>query len=324
MRLRFALSALLLSIFAGSSPALAEYPDQPVKVVVPFPPGGFMDIVARVATDRLAHNLGRPVVVENRAGAGGKIGEEVVANSKPDGYTLLVDLAIRPTLMQALPTSEPDIDILNAFTPIGPIGSSPMLLVAAPTLGVKDFASFMAKIRAEPDKHSYASVGVGSPGHIAAAQLANQFGLKAVHAPYRGGGPALQDLVAGVVSWIVVTPTGTMSLIEAGKIVPLALYNPTRLKQLPNVPTLGELGYPAFRDVVMSVYLMAPAATPKPVIDRLSAAILEAQADASVKARLEGIAIEPSPPTDVQATRKQIQEQIQAWESAVKQVKVTQ
>ena len=272
MRLRLASRALLLSMLASINSALAQYPDQPVKVVVPFAAGGFMDTVARVATERLARSLGRPLMIENRAGAGGRIAEEFVANSKPDGYTLLFGLVIRPTLMQALPTPEPDIDILKAFVPIGPIGTSPMLLNAAPALGVKDFASFVAKVRSDPGKHTYASAGVGTPGHVAAAQLARQLGLKAVHAPYRGGAPALQDLAAGVVSWIVDTPTGSMPLIQADKIVPLALLNPTRLKQLPNVPTLGELGHSAFRDEVMSVYLMAPAATPKPVIDRLSAA----------------------------------------------------
>ena len=170
----------------------------------------------------------------------------------------------------------------------------------------------------------YASAGLGTPGHIAAAQLARQFGLKAVHAPYRGGAPALQDLVAGVVSWIVDTPTGSMPLIQADKIVPLVLLNPTRLKQLPNVPTLGELGHSAFRDEVMSVYLMAPAATPKPVVDRLSAAIMELQADPAVKSRLETISIEAAPPTDVQATGKIVREQIEAWGKAVNQAKETQ
>jgi tripartite-type tricarboxylate transporter receptor subunit TctC len=321
MRLRLAWSALLLSMLASINPALAQYPDQPVKVVVPFAAGGFMDTVARVATERLARSLGRPLIIENRAGAGGRIAEEFVANSKPDGYTLLFGLVIRPTLMQALPTPEPDIDILKAFVPIGPIGSSPMLLNAAPALEVKDFASFVAKVRSDPGKYTYASAGVGTPGHVAAAQLARQLGLKAVHAPYRGGAPALQDLVAGVVSWIVDTPTGSMPLIQADKIVPLALLHPTRLKQLPNVPTLGDLGHSAFRDEVMSVYLMAPAATPRPVIDRLSAALMELQADPAVKSRLENISIEAAPPTDLQATGKMVQEQIEAWQKAVKQAK---
>jgi tripartite-type tricarboxylate transporter receptor subunit TctC len=326
MCLRHALSALMFILCAVPNAALsAEYPDQPVKVVVPFPAGGFMDTVARVATDRLTQSLGKPLVIDNRGGAGGKIAEEFVANSNPDGHTLLIGLVIRPTLMQAVDTGGgPDIDIMSTFVPIGPIGSSPMLVNVSPSLGVKDFASFVAKVRSEPDKHAYASAGVGTPGHIAVAQLARQFGLKAVHAPYRGGAPALQDLAAGVVSWIVDTPTGSLPLIQAERIVPVALLNPTRIKQLPAVPTLTELGHSSFRDEVMTVYLMAPAATPKPVVDRLSAAIAELQADPEVKSRLEKISIEPAPPTDLQATRKLVHEQIEAWNNAVKQIKQAQ
>jgi tripartite-type tricarboxylate transporter receptor subunit TctC len=325
MRLGAALSAMMLVLFASATPALtAEYPDQTVKVVVPFPAGGFMDAVARVSTERLARSLGRPVVVENRAGAGGKIGEEFVANSNADGYTLLISLVIRPTLMQVVGSGGREIDILDAFVPIGPIGSSPMILNVSPNLGVKDFATFVQKIRSEPDKHNYASAGTGTPSHIASAQLVRQLGLKAVHTPYRGGAPALQDLAAGIVSWIIDTPTGSLPLIQGNKIVPLVVLNPTRIKQLPEVPTLAEGGHSSFKDEVMAVYLMAPAATPKPVVDRLSAALMELQADPAVKARLENIAIEPAPPTDVRATRRVVHEQIEAWDKAVKQAKEQQ
>jgi tripartite-type tricarboxylate transporter receptor subunit TctC len=321
MHLRFAFSAMMLAI-AGAHPALAaDYPDQPVKVVVPFPAGGFMDAVARIATERLARSLGRPLVVENRGGAGGKIGEEFTANSKPDGYTLLIGLVIRPTLMQAIGSGSPEIDMMKAFVPIGPIGSSPMILNVSPHLGVKDFPSFVKKIRSEKGKHNYASAGVATPSHIASSQLVRHFGLNAVHTPYRGGAPALQDLAAGVVSWIVDTPTGSMPLILGKKIVPLAILYPRRVKQLPDVPTLVDIGHPMFRDEVMSVYLMAPAAVPKQVVDRLSAALMELQSDAMVKSRLEKIAVDPAPPTDLQATRRLVQEQIDAWGKAVKQSK---
>ena len=323
MRLWFALGAALFVMFANAERAVSqEYPDQPIKAVVPFPAGGFMDTVARVATERLSRNLGRPLVVENRGGAGGRIAEEFVANSKPDGYTLLIGLVIRPTLMQATDTgSGQDIEIAKAFIPIGPIGTSPMLVNVSPALGVKDFASFVAKMKAEPGKHTYASAGVGTPGHVAGAQLVRQLGLNVVHAPYRGGAQALQDVASGVVAWIVDTPVGSMPLVQANKVLPLALLYPKRIKQLPEVPTISELGHSLFRDELMSVYLMAPAGTPKPVIDRLSTALMELQEDPSVKSRLEAIAIDPAPPTDVQATSKLVREQIEAWDKAVKQSK---
>ena len=322
-RLGIVLTALIV-IFAGAKTApVADYPDRAVKVVVPFAAGGFMDVVGRIASERLSQSLGQPVVVENRGGAGGRIGEDFVTNSQPDGYTLLIDLVIRPTLTQMQPVSagDQDIEIEKAFVPIGPIGSSPMILNVSPSFGVKDFASFVKKIRSEPGKHSYASAGVGTPSQVVSAQLVRELGLNAVHVAYRGGAPALQDVTAGVVAWMVDTPSGSLPLIQGGRVVPLFVVNPTRVKELPDVPTLSELGHSGFRDEIMSIYLMAPAATPKPVIDRLSTALMQLQADTTVRSRLENISIEAAPPTDLQATRKLVREQIDAWDKAVKQAK---
>jgi tripartite-type tricarboxylate transporter receptor subunit TctC len=320
MRLGLALSALILAILANAAPAgAADYPDRALKVIVPFPAGGFIDTVARIASQHLSSSIGQPLVVENRGGAGGKIGEEFVAKTDPDGYTLLVDIITRPTLMQAVNTGEPEtIDIQKAFVPIGAIGASPMILNVSPDLGVKDFASFVQKIKSEPGKHNYASAGLGTPSHIVSAQLVRELGLKAVHTPYRGGAPALQDVASGVMSWMVDTPSGSLGLSQAGKIVPIFVVNPTRVKELPDVPTLAELGYPSFTNEIMAIYLMAPAGVPKPVIDRLSAAMMQLQADAAVRSRLEKIAIEPSARADLQATRAQVSEQIDAWDKAVK------
>jgi tripartite-type tricarboxylate transporter receptor subunit TctC len=320
MRPGLALTALILAAFATAGPAAAaDYPERPVKVIVPFPAGGFMDTVARIATQRLSVSLGQPLVVENRGGAGGKIGEEFVAKAEPDGYTLLIDIITRPTLMQAVNTGEPEtIDMRKTFVPIGAIGASPMILNVSPDLGVKDFASFLQKIKSEPGKHNYASAGLGTPSHIVSAQLVRELGLKVVHTPYRGGAPALQDVAGGTMSWMVDTPSGSLGLIQAGKIVPIFVVNPTRVKELPDVPTLAELGYPSFTNEIMAIYLMAPAGAPKPVIDHLSAAVMQLQTDAAVKSRLEKIAIEPAAPANLEATRTQVSDQIDAWDKAVK------
>ncbi len=322
-RLGIVLIALIVMFATANAALAADYPDRAVKVVVPFAAGGFMDVVGRIASERLSQSLGQPVVVENRGGAGGRIGEDFVTNSQPDGYTLLIDLVIRPTLTQMQPVSagDQDIEIEKAFVPIGPIGSSPMILNVSPSFGVKDFASFVKKIRSEPGKHSYASAGVGTPSQVVSAQLVRELGLNAVHVAYRGGAPALQDVTAGVVAWMVDTPSGSLPLIQGGRVVPLFVVNPTRVKELPDVPTLSELGHPSFQEEIMSIYLLAPAATPKTVIDRLSTALMHLQADTTVRSRLENIAIEPAPPTDLQAARKLVREQIDAWDKAVKQAK---
>jgi tripartite-type tricarboxylate transporter receptor subunit TctC len=322
-RLGIVLTALIVMFAAANAALAADYPDRPVKVVVPFPAGGFMDVVGRIASERLSQSFGQPVVVENRGGAGGRIGEESVINSNPDGYTLLIDLIIRPTLMQmqTVNPADQDIDIEKAFVPIGPIGSSPMILNVSPGLGVKDFKSFVDKIKSEPGKYSYGSAGIGTPSQIVSAQLVRALGLQAVHVPYRGGAPALQDVTAGIVAWMVDTPSGSLPLIQGGRVTPLFVVNPTRVKELPDVPTLSELGHPSFQEEIMSIYLLAPAATPKTVIDRLSTALMQLQADTTVRSRLENIAIEPAPPTDLQAARKLVREQIDAWDKAVKQAK---
>ena len=326
MRPGLALGTLMLALLAGANPALAaDYPEHAVKVVVPFPAGGFIDAVARIATQRLSVGLGQPVIVENRAGAGGRIGEEYVANANPDGYTLLIDIITRPTLMQAVNEAEPEtIDILKSFVPIGAIGSSPTVLDVSPGLDVRDFASFVRKIKSEPGTHSYASAGLGTPSYIVSAQLVREFGFNAVHTPYRGGAPALQDVAAGVMSWMVDTPSTSLGLVQAGKVVPLFIVYPVRVKALPDVPTLAELGYPSFKDEIMTIYLLAPASTPKAVTVRLSTAVMGLQGDATVTARLEKIAIEPAPVGDLEATRAQVSGQIAAWDRAVKRAQAAQ
>jgi tripartite-type tricarboxylate transporter receptor subunit TctC len=199
-----------------------------------------------------------------------------------------------------------------------------MILNVSPSMGVKDFASFVQKLKSEPGKYTYASAGVGTPSHIVSAQLMRELGAKAVHAPYRGGAPALQDVTAGVVAWMVDTPSGSMPLIQGGRVVPLFVVNPTRVKSLPQVPTLGELGHPSFQNEVMSIYLMAPAALPAPIVQRLSTALVELQADSAVRSRLESISIEPVPPTDLAASKALVREQLGAWDHAVKQVKAAE
>ena len=162
---------LAVLIALAATQARAEFPDQPIKVVVPFAPGGFVDDFARIFTDRLGAVLGQPVIVENKPGAGGKIGDDMVAAAPPDGYTLLIDDVNRPILATLANPGPPSDDILKTFAFAGMLGYSPIVLTVAPALGVKDFSGFIAKMRAEPGRHSFASAGVGTPSHVISAQL---------------------------------------------------------------------------------------------------------------------------------------------------------
>jgi tripartite-type tricarboxylate transporter receptor subunit TctC len=172
------------------------------------------------------------------------------------------------------------------------------VLTVAPDLGVKDFAGLIAKMRAEPGRHSFASAGVGTPSQVISAQLVRLFDLNVVHVPYRGGANALTDVAAGTVAWMVNTPNSSLALVEAGRLVPLFVIAPQRLKPLPEVPTLTELGYPQFENEISSMFLLAPAATPKPVLERLNAATNQVQKDKDVVARLAALALS-APPADI-------------------------
>ncbi len=310
--------AMVLMAVAASAPARAEFPEQPIKVIVPFAPGGFVDGFARIFTDRLGAVLGKPVIVENKPGAGGKIGDDAVAAAPPDGYTLLIDDVSRPILATLTNPGPPSEDTLKAFTLAGMLGYSPIVLTVAPSLGVRDFAGFIAKMRAEPGQHSYASAGVGTPSHAISAQLVRLFGLNVVHVPYRGGANALTDVAAGTVAWMVNTPNSSLALTEAGRLVPLFVIAPQRLKPLPDVPTLTELGYPQFENEISSMFLLAPAATPRPVLERLNAATNQVQKDKDVVARLAALALS-APPADISlaAIRALAEKQVAAWTAAV-------
>jgi tripartite-type tricarboxylate transporter receptor subunit TctC len=314
-------TAVTLLLLAAASPVRAQYPEQPIKAVVPFAAGGYVDGVARTFTDRLAKMLGRPIVVDNRAGAGGKLAEDMVSGAAPDGYTLLVSGVTRPTLMQMTADAARERDNLQIFDVIGVLAATPLVLTAANSLAVKDFQSLIARIRNEPDKHSYGSPGPGTPAHIVAAEIVRLFDLKIVHVPYRGGAPAHTDLVSGVIAWLMDTPGGARALIEARKITPIVVNNATRLRQLPNVPTMDELGYPQFTNQVSTIFLLAPKGTPRPVLERLNAAVIEAQKDPGVIARLDSLSlVAPPPDTTLERARAIAAAQIKAWDAAIKLV----
>jgi tripartite-type tricarboxylate transporter receptor subunit TctC len=244
----------------------SHYPNAPIKLVVPFAPGGFTDVVARMLAEKLTPELGQAVVVENRMGAGSTIGTDFVAKSAPDGYTLVListTHVIGPWLYKKLP-----YDAIKSFAPITKLVDSPYVLVVNPKVPVKSVGELIALAKSEPGKLDYASSGNGSSQHLAAALFATMAGIKITHVPYRGSGQALNDIIGGQVSMGFLGVTAALPQIAAGRLRALAVTTRQRSPDLPNVPTLDEAGIKGYEANIW-LGLLAPAGTPKPVLDKL-------------------------------------------------------
>ena len=271
MRRRTFLAALALLAFPA---AAADWqPSRPIRLVVPFAPGGQPDVVARALAEPLSKALGQPVIVENRPGAGGNIAADAVAKAAPDGHTLLMGtngpLAVSPALYRNLP-----YDPLKDLAPITLVGTSPNLIAVNPTLGVTTLKELVDKAKAEPGTLNFASVGKGSISQLSMELLNSVAGIQTVHIPYNGGAPAVTALVAGDVQVLSLNPTALVPQMQAGKARALAQTSARRSALIPDIPTVAESGYPGFEaDVWMAV--MAPARTPGEVIRRLNAELVK-------------------------------------------------
>ena len=263
--------------------AQANYPDTPIKFVVPYPPGGGTDVVARIVQMRLQAALGQNVLIDNKGGAGGSLGTDVVAKSAPDGYTVLFTLSshtINPAIFPKLP-----YDTLKDFEPVGLVASLPQILVANTAVPVRTVADVVAQAKAAPDKSSFASVGNGSPGHLAGELMVIRTGAPMLHIPYRGGGPAITDVMGGQVPYLWVSIPAAAQHVKAGKLKALAVSTVKRSAAFPDVPTMQEAGVADFE--VDSWYAMlVPAKTPKAIIDKLNKALNTVLAEPAIRAQL--------------------------------------
>ena len=261
-----ALAAALLAAVATTAPGAQEFPARPVRVIVPFSPGGAVDGPMRVIAQELGKRWGQQVVVENKPGAGATIGSEIVAKAAPDGYTLLLASqtnAISATLYTKLP-----FDPVEDFVPITLIGREPGVLVVNPAFPPKTFQEFVAYVKARPGQVDYASSGNGSGQHLFMALLASQTGMRLTHVPYKGSGQATTDLLGGQIMVSIPGSAGMVGHIRAGKLRPLAVTGSTRSPQLPDVPTVMESGVPGYEAYVW-MGLLAPKGTPAAIVEKI-------------------------------------------------------
>jgi tripartite-type tricarboxylate transporter receptor subunit TctC len=264
---------MALSVFAVVSASAETYPNRPVRIVVPTPAGGPVDVMARLLANALPPFLGQNAIVENRAGAGNTLGSRIAAAAEPDGYTLLVSAA-SGLIMSPMVFKNAGYDEMS-FAPIALVAETPQILVAYPSAPFKSVGELIAYARANPGRLNYSTGGAGTLPHLTAELFKQRTGTDIVHVPYRGGGPALTDVVAGQVQFTFDTPGTSLQLIRSGKLKPLAVSNPTRLPELPDVATMPELGLAPINSGSW-VALLAPLATPAPIIARLNRATNDA------------------------------------------------
>jgi tripartite-type tricarboxylate transporter receptor subunit TctC len=307
--------------FAGMAVAAraedADYPTRPIRVVVPYPAGGLVDLITRVVTERMAASLGQQFVLESRAGANGTIATATVAHADPDGYTLLMitdSHGVNPLFYKNL-----SYDSVKDFAPIGLIGKSPMVLTVHVSVPARTVAELIALARAAPGTLTYGSIGVGSASHLAGELFKVRAGVDLVHVPYRGGAPAVNDLIAGHLKTMFLTPVSGLPHIRAGRLAPLAIAAPQRFELMPEVPTMAEAGVPL--EAAYWVGMAAPAATPPAVVARLEQALSAAVAAPETQKRLTEMGAVPTP-LSAAAFGDYIRADLKSWADFVAQAKI--
>ena len=300
-------------------PAVAQdYPNRPIRFIVPYPPGGGTDVVARIMNEALAAELGQPVIIDNRGGAAGNVGTDLAAKSPADGYNILFTLSshtINPRLYDKLP-----FDVERDFIPISLVAMIPQILVVHPSVQANNVRELIALAKASPGKLNYASVGTGSPGHIAGELFKLKTGVDIVHIPYKGGGPAVVDTIGGQVQLLFVSMPAAWQQVKAGKLKAIAVTSAKRSVAAPEVPTIAESGLSDY--VVDSWYgALAPARTPPAAVARLNAAFVKVLENPQVKERLLAQGAEAASSTPAEFDRL-IKDELAKWDVVIKSAKI--
>jgi tripartite-type tricarboxylate transporter receptor subunit TctC len=313
MHLRTLLALLGLSLINAA--VGQTYPNRPIRFVSTYAAGGPVDLVARPVAQRLYETMGQPVIIESRPGANGNIGADLVAKSTPDGYTLLLtstsQLTINPSLYSKLP-----FDVRKDFAPVTLLSMTPTVLVLHPSVPAASVRALVAMAKAQPDRLRYASAGSGSINHLSAELFRMIEGVDLIHVPYKGGGPALTDVVAGQVDLMIISIPTTLPFIKAGRLKALAVSAAQRYPALPEVPTMAEAGTPGFQSSA-GVALMAPAAAPKQIVARLNAEIVKALNSPDIRQKLlaQGVDLIGNTPEELSAI---LSDETERWAKVIK------
>jgi tripartite-type tricarboxylate transporter receptor subunit TctC len=309
--------AMSAPLLASAQDAAKDYPNRPVKFIVPYPPAGGTDIVARTLNEPLAAVLGQPIIIDNRGGAAGNLGTDLAAKSAPDGYTVLFTLSshtINPKLYDKLP-----FDVEKDFVPISLAAVVPQILVANPNVPVNNIKELIALARAQPGKLNYASVGTGSPAHIAGELLKLKTGIDMVHVPYKGGGPAIADTLGGQVQVAFVSLPAALQYVKAGRLKALAVTSDKRSIAAPDIPTITESGIDC---VVNSWYgALAPAKTPPAIVAKLQAAFAKVLAMPEVREKLLAQGAEATSSTSSEFERL-IKDELAKWDYVIREARI--
>jgi tripartite-type tricarboxylate transporter receptor subunit TctC len=283
--------ALALMLWLAGAPAsFAAYPERPIRLLLPFSPGGAVDLVARTMTAKMSEDLGQPFIIENKSGAGGIIATDAVAKSQPDGYTLL--LATPNHTINAAPQAALPYDTEKDLVPVSVIAEVAEVLVSYPGAPFANFPEFVAYARKNPGKLDYASAGIGTLPHVTMELLLRRSGVVVTHIPYRGAAPAMTDLLAGVVQLKLDTYATSNQQVQAGKLRMLGIASAHRSSLMPEVPTIAEMGLPGYEGILW-IAIMAPAGTPQAIIDRLAAASARAAHAPDIAEKLARDGVDP-------------------------------